>query len=97
MSMGERHLADSLDVPDDVGDFIDGAEKRAKKHSKKGSDDTIVTSMRLRKSTHKRLKTAAVDLDQKIGDIVDIAVNEYLDRKTQTRTPEAFDDEGDGL
>lgn len=95
MSMGERHLAESLDVPSDVGDFIDGAEKRAKKHSKKGSDDTTVTSMRLRKSTHKRLKAASVDLDKKIGDIVDIAVNEYLDR--QARTNEAYDDEGDGL
>lgn len=95
MSMGERHLADSLDVPDDVGDFIDGAEKRAKKHSKKGSDDTTVTSMRLQKSTHKRLKAASVELDQKIGDIVDVAVNEYLDR--QLKTQQAFDEGDDGL
>jgi len=97
MTMRERHLADAMDVPNNVEDFIGGAEKRAKKHSKKASSDDTVTSMRLKKNTHRRLKRASVDLDQKIGDIVDHAVNEYLDRLEKSETSGRIDDDGDGL
>jgi hypothetical protein len=53
--------------------------------------------MRLKKNTHRRLKRASVDLDQKIGDIVDHAVNEYLDRLEKSETSGRIDDDGDGL
>jgi len=96
MSMGERHLADALDVPSDVDDFVGGAEKRAQAHAKKpSSSDTTVTSMRLKKATHKRLKAASIDLELSIQEIVDRAINEYLDR--QINAPTAFNDEEDGL
>ena len=96
MTMRERHLADAMDVPNNVEDFIGGAEKRAKKHSKKASSDDTVTSMRLKKNTHRRLKRASVDLEQKIGDIVDQAVNDYLDGLEKNKKSSVLNDD-DGL
>jgi hypothetical protein len=96
MTMRERHLADAMDVPNNVEDFIGGAEKRAKKHSKKASSDDTVTSMRLKKNTHRRLKRASIDLEQKIGDIVDQAVNDYLDGLEKNKKSSVLNDD-DGL
>ena len=96
MTMRERHLADAMDVPNNVEDFIGGAEKRAKKHSKKASSDDTVTSMRLKKNTHRRSKRASIDLEQKIGDIVDQAVNDYLDGLEKNKKSSVLNDD-DGL
>lgn len=94
--MGPRHFDDN--EISDVDSFVSGATEKTKKHSKKGSNqETIVTSMRLRKSTHKRLKSASADLELSIQEIVDQAVNEYLDR--QLNAPQALDTDSndDGL
>ena len=95
--MSPRHFDDN--GINDVDGFVRGATQKAKKHSKKSSsDDTTVTSMRLRKSTHKRLKGASVDMEISIQEIVDQAVNEYLNQKLNV--PQAIDtnsNEDDGL
>ena len=67
-----------LSVPSSAESFIKASEDRSKAHSKAGTD-IVATSIRMSKATHMRLKLAAVTEGTSITEIIDTAVNMYLD------------------
>lgn len=58
--------------------LIKASEDRSKAHAKAGTD-VVATSIRMSKATHMRLKLAAVTEGTSITEIIDTAVNMYLD------------------
>lgn len=76
--MTDRRYTDALEVPN--AEFVAGAKKRATQHSKTKADFQTVISYRLSRDTHKRLKLAAVNHEKTQADILDQAINEYLDK-----------------
>lgn len=90
-----RRFSDALDVPDQASEFIQGAEKRAKKHAKTQTDHTVSTSYRINRETHRRLKLAAVQRETSLSDLLDRAINEYLDKlENESRVINDEDDDG---
>ena len=77
MSTNNR-FDNALSVPDSAKSFIQASEDRSKAHSKT-STDVVATSIRMPKATHMKLKLAAVTSGTSITEIIDIAVNKYLD------------------
>lgn len=77
-------------------DFVSGAEKRAKAHESKPSDDLVMLTVRVPKKLRNRLKMAAVKHGTTNTAIVGEALEAWLenaDENDQNRTT-AFEDDG---
>lgn len=74
----KNRFDDALSVPGSAKSFIQASEDRSKAHVKT-SADVVATSIRMSKATHMRLKFAAVTEGTSITEIIDLAVNKYLD------------------
>jgi predicted DNA-binding protein len=92
---GRSRLGDALDVPDSANEFIQGAEKRANKHKRSATENSVSTSFRLDPETHKRLKMAAVIHETSQSSLLDQAINDYLDKlESKSRVVDTDDEDG---
>lgn len=73
----KNRFDNALSVPDSAKSFIQASEDRSKAHVKT-SADVVATSIRMPKATHMRLKMAAITEGTSITEIIDVAVNKYL-------------------
>ena len=87
----KNRFDDALSVPGSAKSFIQASEDRSKAHVKT-SADVVATSIRMPKATHMRLKMAAVTEGTSLTEIIDLAVNKYLDELEKQDT-----DQDDGI
>ena len=87
----KNRFKDALSVPESAQSFIQASEDRSKAHAK-ASADVVATSIRMPKATHMKLKLAAVTSGTSITEIIDLAVNKYLDELEKQDT-----DQDDGI
>ena len=83
----KNRFKDALSVPESAQSFIQASEDRSKAHAK-ASTDVVATSIRMSKTTHMRLKLAAVTEGTSITELIDTAVNKYLDEINNTEVNE---------
>lgn len=96
--MSRGKLDQSLEIGGD--DFVSGATERASQHRRKATDDTTVTSIRLDREVHRRMKMAAVAADKSLSEVVSEAFALWEQQQASASDsdgPSALDDDEDGL
>jgi len=77
-------------------DFVGGAEKRAKAHESKPSDDLVMLSVRVSKKLRNRLKMAAAKRGTTNAAIAEEALEAWLEKADdqEKNRSTAFEDDG---
>lgn len=97
MANKKSRFGDTLSIPEGAEDFVQGAEKRSRAHTKTATDMMVSTSIRMNRKTHKRLKLASINNDTSITELVDRAVNDLLNRLEQHESYSVNNGSTDGL